>query len=172
MLTQDTTRIRRLGPARALAAIGVVFAATLAAVGSMGILGAAAAAARGSAVHAARTLNATDTAHLHYNKEVGSQLLDEGPATGGLPGKVSVRFNVGASSVSASFTIYAKGGSLTGHGSGSLHGVGVTVSFGGTMTVTGGTGRYAHAHGHGGFYGVINRGNYAATIQTTGTLTY
>jgi hypothetical protein len=119
----------------------------------------------------AHTLNVTDTARLHYIKELGSTLLDEGSATGALPGKVSVRFNVGAS-VAATFTIYAKGGAIVGHGSGVLHGTGVTVSFGGTMTVSHGTGRYAHAHGHGGFYGVINRKNYAATVQTTGTLTY
>jgi hypothetical protein len=122
--------------------------------------------------HAARTLNVTDTAHTHYVREVGSMLLDEGSATGGLPGKVSVQFNVGATSVSASFTIYAHGGTISGHGSGVLHGVGAIVSFAGTMTVTRGTGRYSHAHGHGGFYGLINRGNYAATVQTTGTLTY
>jgi hypothetical protein len=37
----------------------------------------------------------------------------------------------------------------------------VVVSFAGTLTVSRGTGRYAHAHGHGGFYGVINRKTYA-----------
>ena len=46
------------------------------------------------------------------------------------------------------------------------------LSFGGTLTVTHGTGRYAHAHGQGGFYGTIDRKNYAVTIQTTGTLYY
>jgi hypothetical protein len=42
------------------------------------------------------------------------------------------------------------------------------------MTVTRGTGRYAHAHGHGGFYGTIDRENthYPAVVQTTGTLVY
>lgn len=121
--------------------------------------------------HAARTQNITDTAHMHYIKEVGSNLLDEGQATGGLPGKASALFNVGAT-VSANFTIYAHGGTISGHGSGTLHGAGAYPSFGGTMTVTHGTGRYAHAHGHGGFYGVLNRHNYSAIIQTTGTLTY
>lgn len=121
--------------------------------------------------HAARTQNITDTAHMHYVKEVGSSLLDEGQATGGLPGKASALFNVGAK-VSASFTIYARGGTISGRGSGTLHGAGAYPSFGGTMTVTHGTGRYAHAHGHGGFYGVLNRHNYSAIIQTTGTLTY
>jgi hypothetical protein len=123
----------------------------------------------------AHTLNVTDTAHLHYVKEVDYQLIDEGAATGTLPGTVRVSFNVGVN-VEAAFTIYAHGGSITGHGSGELHKnktkSDVYVSFGGTMTVTHGTGRYAHAHGTSGFYGVIDRKNYAFTIQTTGTLSY
>jgi len=104
-------------------------------------------------------------------------LVDEGAATGQLPGTVKVEFNVGAT-VTASFTIYTRNGSLVGHGSGALHEShashhsAVYVSFGGTMTVSRGTGRYAHAHGQGGFYGVINRTTYAVTIQTTGTLSY
>ncbi|MGA2455755.1 MAG: hypothetical protein ABSG93_19810 [Solirubrobacteraceae bacterium] len=86
-----------------------------------------------------------------------------------------VSFNLGAT-VAADFTIYAHGWSIVGHGSGVLHSSksksDVYVSFGGTMAVSHGTGRYAHAHGQGGFYGVINRTNYAVTIQTTGTLSY
>jgi hypothetical protein len=126
--------------------------------------------------HAARALNVTDTAHLRYVRESGSALLDEGAVSGALPGTVKVRFNVGVT-VTASFTIYARNGSLTGHGSGALHeshssSHDAYVSFGGTMTIIHGTGRYAHAHGGGGFYGVINRETYAATIQTTGTLAY
>lgn len=124
-----------------------------------------------SPARAARTQNITDTAHMHYIREVGSNLLDEGQATGGLPGKVSALFNVGAK-VSATFTIYARGGTISGHGSGTLHGAGAYASFGGTMSVTHGTGRYAHAHGHGGFYGALDRHNYSATIQTTGALSY
>jgi len=173
MVAEATTPTQRPSPARTLAAISVAWLATLAAGGSAtGVLPAAVAATRGPAAHAVRTLNITDTARAHYVREVGAMLVDEGSATGGLPGKVTVKFNVGASSVSASFTIYARGGSITGHGSGALHGVGLTVSFGGTMTVTHGTGRYSHAHGHGGFYGILNRQNYAATVQTTGTLSY
>jgi hypothetical protein len=113
----------------------------------------------------------TDTAHLHYLRETGADLLEEGQATGGLPGRVQARFNVGAT-VFASFTISTHYGSISGSGSGKLHGTGVYASFGGAMTVTRGTGRYADAHGHGGFYGAINRNNYAATVQTTGTLSY
>jgi hypothetical protein len=121
--------------------------------------------------HDARTLNVTDTAHLRYVRSSGSALLEEGAATGGLPGTVKVSFDVGAT-VSASFTIYARGGSLVGQGSGKLHGTGVYASFGGSMTVDHGTGRYAHAHGRGGFYGTINRDTYAVVVQTTGALSY
>jgi hypothetical protein len=158
--------IRRVGLARRveLAAVG----------GLLAILVATAIAPDAGAASAreARTLNVTDTAHAHYVKEVGSMLLDEGTAKGGLPGHVSARFDVGATAVSANFTIRARGGTISGHGAGKLHGVGATVSFGGTMTITHGTGRYAHARGHGGFYGTLNRRTYATVIQTTGTLSY
>ncbi len=121
--------------------------------------------------HAARSLNATDTAHLHYISSSGSSVIEEGVASGKLPGRVKVRMEVNAT-VSASFTIYASGGTLVGHGSGALHSSGAYASFGGTMSITHGTGRYSHAHGHGGFYGAINRKTFAATVQTTGTLAY
>lgn len=138
---------------------------------TLAFAGSAARGDRHLAGHTARTLNVTDTAHLRYIRETGSQLIEEGAATGGLPGSVKVRFNVGVS-VSAYFTIQGRNGSLIGHGSGALHTSGAYSSFGGSMAVSRGTGRYAHAHGHGGFYGVIDRHNYNVTVQTTGTLSY
>lgn len=131
----------------------------------------AGAAAGALPAHVARSLSITDESHLHYVKESGTDLVEEGQAKGGLPGTVRVRFNVGAT-VYASFSISTRSGSISGTGSGSLHGTGAWASFGGTMKVTHGTGRYTHAHGHGGFYGAINRHTYAAIVQTTGTLTY
>jgi hypothetical protein len=121
--------------------------------------------------HAARTLNVSDKAQLHAVGESGSDLLEEGQATGDLPGRVRVQFNVGAT-VYASFSISTQYGSISGSGSSKLHGTGVWDSFGGTVSVTHGTGRYSRAHGHAGFYGVLNRRTYASNIQTTGTLDY
>ncbi|HEY4810949.1 MAG TPA: hypothetical protein VIH71_07825 [Solirubrobacteraceae bacterium] len=121
--------------------------------------------------HAARTLNVSDKAQLHSVRQSGSDLLEEGQATGSLPGHVRVQFNLGVI-VYASFTIATQYGSISGSGSSKLRGTGVWDSFGGAVTVTHGTGRYSRAHGHAGFYGVINRRTYASNVQTTGTLGY
>jgi hypothetical protein len=121
--------------------------------------------------YAAHVLNATDTAHLRYLSSSGSLLFDEGKATGTLPGSMRVHLNLGTT-FSGTFTIYASGGSIHGHGSATPHGSGTYESFSGTLTVTGGTGRYAHAHGRGGLYGTFDRDNYALVIKTTGSLTY
>jgi hypothetical protein len=121
--------------------------------------------------HAAQALKATDTAHLHYLSASGSLLFEEGKASGTLPGNMRVHFSVGAS-ISGSFTIYAKGWSISGHGSATPHGVGVYESFAGSLTVTHGSGRYAHAHGQARLYGTFNRNSYALLVQTVGTLHY
>lgn len=121
---------------------------------------------------AARMLNVTDEAHLRLTGTAGSLLLEEGAARGALAGTVKVRFTVGAS-VSGSFTIYPRGGgSITGQGSARLRSTGNYASFGGSMSVSHGTGRYAHAHGTGGFYGTVNRHSDALVVQTTGRLSY
>jgi hypothetical protein len=121
----------------------------------------------------ARSLQTTDFAKLRYNqhKSSGSWLYEEGTATGTLPGGMHVYANIGPT-LTATFTIYARGGTVRGHASAKPHGSGRYESFAGSLTATGGTGRYSHAHGHAGFYGVLNRLNYAMTVQTTGTLSY
>jgi hypothetical protein len=121
--------------------------------------------------HAAHVLKASDTAHLHYVSASGSLLFDEGKAAGTLPGAMRVHLNLGTT-FTGSFTINASGGSIEGHGSATPHGSGTYESFSGTLTVTGGTGRYVHARGRGGLYGTFDREDYALVIKTTGSLTY
>jgi hypothetical protein len=118
-----------------------------------------------------RTLSVNDTGHLHLLKAFGAVLLEEGPVTGTLPGRTRVRMVVGAS-VTATFTIKARGGSIEGRGSAVLHSSSRYASFGGSLSVNHGTGRYAHAHGNGKLYGVIDRRTDALTVQTTGKLSY
>jgi hypothetical protein len=119
----------------------------------------------------ARVLKASDTAHLHYVSASGSILQEEGKATGSLPGSMHVRLDLGTT-FTGTFKIYAAGGSIEGHGTAKPHGSGLYESFAGTLTVTHGTGRYAHAHGKGGLYGTFNRNSYALVVKTTGSLTY
>jgi hypothetical protein len=153
-------------------------AALLPALAAAGCLAIAATAAHASTAnppptraHAAHVLNASDTIHLHYISASGSLLFEEGKATGTLPGSMRIHLNVGTT-FTGNFTIYASGGSIEGHGNATPHGSGTYESFSGTLTVTGGSGRYAHARGHGGMSGTFDRGNYALVIKTTGSLTY
>jgi hypothetical protein len=124
-----------------------------------------------SRARTARMLAATDNANLHYVSASGSLLLDEGKASGTLPGNMRVHLELGTTFTST-FTIFASGGSISGRGSAKPHGFGKYESFAGILTVTGGTGRYAHARGRGHFYGTFNRSNYALVVKTTGSLTY
>lgn len=126
---------------------------------------------RSPSAHMARRLRATDTAHLHYVSASGSLLYEVGGAAGTLPGGMHVHMRV-STTFTGSFTIYAHGGSITGHGLARPHGSGLYESFAGTLVVTSGTGRYKHAHGRAGLYGTFNRRTYALVVQTTGTLYY
>ena len=112
-------------------------------------------------------------AHLHYVTARGAYLFEEGQASGALAGTVSARVRITAD-ISGSFTFYSHGGSVRGFGSAKLNESGSYASFGGTLKVLGGTGRYAHARGSGRLYGVYNRRSprLELTIQTTGDLSY
>jgi hypothetical protein len=170
-----------------LLSVGIGFAG-VAGVGTLASstgLGAASAAAervarvslafRGAAPRTARSshvLDVKDEGHLHSVRNSGSELTEEGPVSGTIPGRVRANFNIGAT-IYATFTIYAnRGGSISGRGKGALHSTSVYSTFGGSLTVIRGTGRYAHAHGDGGLYGAINRKTYALTVQALGTLYY
>ncbi len=123
--------------------------------------------------HAARVLPVNDTAHLTLTNPGGSgaTLLEEGRAIGTLPGTVRARLTVGAEVVTAGFTIYLHGGTISGHSTAKLNpGRGEFASFGGSLSVSHGSGHYAHASGRGGLFGTINRNTDNATVQVVGNL--
>jgi hypothetical protein len=128
-------------------------------------------AARAPTARAARALRATDTAHLRYLSASGSLLHERGAAGGTIPGQMVADMRIGARFI-GSFTIHARGGTIRGHGSATPKGEGVYESFAGTLTVTGGSGRYRRAHGTARLYGTFNRNTYALVVQTVGTLLY
>jgi hypothetical protein len=123
---------------------------------------------------AARSLAVKDEGRLRLVRSSGSRLIDEGPATGTFPGTVRIVFVYdGNPRVSAQITIYGRSGSIQASATGNLSSpTNPRPSFRGTLAITGGGGRYAHAHGGGQMYGVFYRRSYALVVQTQGTLRY
>lgn len=123
---------------------------------------------------AASVLNVHDEGRLRFITSYGSELIDEGPASGTVPGKVKVHFIYnGDPDVSAQFTIYGHGGSISGKGKATLSDPSSPApSFSGMFSVTGGSGRYRHISGSGSLYGVFTRRGYGLVVQTIGHLRY
>jgi hypothetical protein len=120
---------------------------------------------------AARTLDGTDTAHLHLVRQHEAVLYEEGSAGGALPGRMRATLTVG-SVFRGTCTIYSSHGSITGRGTAAPHGTGRYQSFSGTFVVSGGTGSYRHVHGATALYGTFDRRTFALVVQTKGSLSY
>jgi hypothetical protein len=86
-------------------------------------------------------LNVRDEGRLRYVKSSGEQIIDEGHASGSFPGWVKVRFLYdGEPTVSARFTIYGNGGSVSAQATARLSSpTSPSPSFKGSMRITGGT---------------------------------
>jgi hypothetical protein len=167
-------------PAPALSPVAlpaVALSAALAAPALLAALPAPALAAPGPAAvrtpraHRSMAVRAKDVAHLRYVSAKGSLLVDEGRATGTVAGNMKVRLHIGATFI-GTFAIHTSVGTIVGRGQAIPHGAGQYESFAGSLTATGGSGRYKKAHGRAQLYGVFNRGDYSLVIQTTGTLFY
>jgi hypothetical protein len=120
-----------------------------------------------------RTLTVTDKAHLSLVSADGNTLYEKGKASGTLPGTVEVSLTLGDRTATSSFTIHARGGTISGRGKGTLKpGKGGYDSFGGSVSVVRGSGRFRGAHGDGGLYGSIYRVTDSMSVQVTGRLHY
>jgi hypothetical protein len=123
----------------------------------------------------AHVLSVSDSSELHVVKAVGNTLIEEGSATGTLPGVVRIRLNINVetSSAASSFTLHTRGGTLIGHAAGTASpGHGGWESFAGKMWLDRGTGRYARASGSGHMYGALFRRTDRLRVQTIGRLRY
>ena len=123
---------------------------------------------------AARTISVKDEGRLHLVKSSGSLLIDEGTASGSIPGEALVRFIYnGSPSVNAQITIRGHSGSIQAHGSGE------TLEPGERQPELQ---RHPDDHRrqrplrtrerHRHLYGVFYRRSYAMVVQTEGTLRY
>jgi hypothetical protein len=111
---------------------------------------------------------------LHRTSGSGLHLDEKGTATGTIRGTVYIHLRVGLrQTFMAEVNVYPRAGSLSGTGSGHYRFIGGNARFSGTLSITRGTGRYAHARAHGlRFTGSIQRSNYAVTVALSGTLRY
>lgn len=145
-------------------------------LGAAMLLGAAlaqSAGARRGAARAAGTVSVNDRAPMTLTGGSGTTLVEEGSASGTIPGRAQVRLALATTTAKATFTIHARGGSIRGSGTVYVHPGkrGNTYeSFSGSIVVHHGTGRYAHAVGTGKLYGVLNRNSDNAEVQVVGTL--
>jgi hypothetical protein len=121
---------------------------------------------------AAREVNLQETGHLHAVGEPDTTIIEQGNATGTFNGPIAGRLTiVSANKVTTTFTVRPKGGSITGRGSARFEQQGASGYFGGTISITGGTGSYAHASGtHIGVSGVISRETFALTVHVHGKI--
>lgn len=119
----------------------------------------------------ARTLNGTETVHLRLVRQNETLLYEEGPTTGALAGRMQAALTVGAV-FTGRFTIRTRAGTITGRGRATPHGFGRYQSFAGTLTVIGGTGRYAHVHGSTRLFGTFDRRTFSVILKTSGRLSY
>lgn len=131
------------------------------------------AAGTGPRAHAAQSLYVKDSARLHLISADGDTLVEQGRAEGNLPGTVTASFTLSTRTADTTFTIRTNGGTVSGSGQGRIkpgkHG---WDSFGGSLLVHGGSGRFRGAHGKGGLYGSIYRVTNAMSVQVSGRLYY
>jgi len=124
-----------------------------------------------ASAHAARTFSLNESGDLHLMSKHGFTLDEHGSASGTVSGTIYVQLTIASTNrVTAKVTIYPSGGSISGHATADYRRGTTSASFSGTMSVTGGSGRYANAHGSGlGFSGTIQRSNDAITVHVSGS---
>ncbi|WCB96411.1 hypothetical protein DSM104299_05170 [Baekduia alba] len=105
-------------------------------------------------------------------KTGASKFQHSGRASGTFTGTVKSRIAIEHSVVlRGTVTIATSGGSVRMKVDGRARSLSMRTKFDGAATITGGTGRYAHAKGTGRFSGVVNRSTWHATLDATGSFT-
>lgn len=120
---------------------------------------------------AARSLTVKETAQLYQVGRHGAQHEEQGQGAGTFPYPLTVTYTAGFTQATVSFVVHGKGGAMYGQGTPSYHVEGATAYFNGSLSVTRGTGRYAHASATRLLLrGTLNRHNFALSIKVTGQM--
>ncbi len=123
--------------------------------------------------HAAKVISVNDTVHMRLVSKHGETLNERGTATGsvGLSPIVVTFYGVNAERGTATLTGYSNRSSVSGRATLSAYTVGYIGHFEGGVTITAGTGKYAHDHGHGlRFKGTINRHDFNVDAELVGQI--
>lgn len=144
------------------------------ALGAIASLAPSAPAHGGPSATAARTLTFNVNSNLRLVGKPGHVLNERGTFSGSQSGTIAIRFtSVTSTSGGATFAAYSSAGSISGQTTTRGHVVASKVYFTGVMSVTGGSGRYAHALGRNlQFSGVVDRRNFHATTHMQGSIRY
>jgi hypothetical protein len=142
--------------------------------------GGACAYASGIAVAAAPLANASrsstisESGRLHLTSKQGFTLNEQGSTTGTIAGSIYIHLHLTSTSkVTAEVSIYPSGGSLSGTGSATYRVEGAYAVFTGSLAITRGSGKYAHARASAlRFTGTIQRRNDAVTVRVSGPLSF
>lgn len=110
--------------------------------------------------------------HFHRVGPGGTEVDEKGMATGTYPGPATTRLVFVGNKMNGTFALHTTGGTVTGRTNASA--VGSTarpvVRYAGTVTITGGTGRFRTASGTLKMTGTMRRINNAVYEKTTGTV--
>jgi hypothetical protein len=117
----------------------------------------------------AKVINLVESAHLAFVTEDGAALVEHGQASGTYNAPITATFTIHPKAVTATVTVFPHGGSITGVAQANYVVQNSVGYFGGTFTVTHGTGSFSHASGKSlGISGTINRYNFATTVKAHG----
>jgi hypothetical protein len=115
------------------------------------------------------SVNEYGTLAMQHSK--GATISEKGTGRGTFNCSVLIELTLSGTLVTAKYTAYLQGGSISGSATAHIHSATTTVAyFSGTISLNGGTGSRAHASGTAGFAGTINRTSYAMTTHITGRL--
>ncbi len=123
---------------------------------------------------AARTQVVSLSTTMHLVGRPGHIVNEQGTVSGTYSGTATARFtSLSSNSGTVTVNFVSHGGTIFGRATTRTHVVGATAYFSGTGSITGGTGRWAHASAKGlVFSGTLNRQNYRTTTHMQGTLHY
>lgn len=125
-----------------------------------------------TAAHASSTLTSVNEyGRLAMQSSKGTSIDEKGTGWGTFNCSVLIGLTLSGTLVTASYTAYLQGGSVSGTATAQIHSATTTAaSFSGTISLDRGTGSRAHASGTADFSGTINRTSYAMTTHITGKL--